>query len=474
MALTTKKIQIYPMGDKEEVNRVYEYLRSGIYNQYMLLNVYMGQVASLFYSVNMDMESEIFHKGFEQIFEESKEAVEKMQYKQLGNYIHNLQDAYKKSDKNLGSDEYKENYNKIFRNSNRNIDFVKQAKGLGMAGNCGMRVKSDFSTAIKNGLARGERRIPFYKSDFPLIAPNRFLNFYIGKEEYQDDDGNMKERDIYAIKFVNKIHFKVILGSKGKRDFYLVSLLDSIINDPDHYSVRDSSIQLTNKGKIILNLSVRVDKEKEKYEPEKGKTMGLAMGYDKCLVAALSNDDTLYTIGDDIQESIVDKRIAIQNRNRTLQIALKEAKGGHGRKRKVTHTQERQKAYEKNVVKNYNHELSKRVVEFAKNNKVEAIIIEDIEKEDLKHLPVLLRNWSYYQLEQFITYKATTLGIKVVKSTGKAETRTCCCKCGCQLSKEKILPKEFEWCHEISFICSDCGKQVDYSYNKAKNIIAMG
>ena len=474
MSITTKKIQLYPIGDREEVNRVFDYLSSGIYNQYMLLNVYMGQVASLFYSVNMDTESEFFKKGFEEIFRESEEAVDKMQYEQLGNYIHNLQDTYKKCDKNLGSAEYKENFNKIFRNTNRNIDFIKQAKGLGMMGNCGMRVRTDFSTALKNGLARGERRVPFYKSDFPLIAPNRFLNFYTTKEEYQDDDGNIQERDIYAIKFVNKIHFKVVLGSRGKRDFYLVSLLDSIINDPEHYSVRDSSIQLTDKRKIILNLSVRIDKEKEKYEPEKGKIMGLAMGYDKCLVAALSTDDTLYNIGDDIQESIVEKRIAIQNRNITLQKALKNARGGHGRKRKVSRTQERQKAYEKNMIKNYNHELSKSVVEFAKNNKVEAIIMEDIEKEDLKHLPIMLRNWSYYQLEQFITYKAAVLGIKVEKSTGRNETRTCCCKCGCQMNRENIIPKEFEWCHEISFVCPDCEEQIDYSYNKAKNIIVMG
>ncbi len=481
MSITTKKIQLYPLGDQEEVNRVFKYLRDGIYNQHLMLNVYMGELATLFYSVNMDTESELYKKGYNEIFSESNDMISKVEYKMLGNHINQLKEytkelekSYKDANKGFGSDEYKEKQKAIFRNTNKNIEFINQAKGLGMAGNCGMRVKKDFSTALKDGLARGERRLPYYKKNFPLIAPNRFLNFYITQEEYEADNGEMKERDIYAIKFVNKINFKVILGSRGKRDWYLTSLLDSIINDPEKYNVRDSSIQLTKDNKIILFLTVDIDKELEKYEPVIGKSMGLAMGYDKCLVAALSDDDKEYSIGDDIQESIVERRIAIQKKNQALQKALRNARGGHGRYRKVTRSQEKQKAYERNVVLKYNHVLSKKVVEFAKKNKVQTIIIEDISKEDLEKFPVLLRNWSYFQLETLITYKAEAEGIVVVKSKGKKEIRQGCCKCGCEIGKGHELPKEIEWCNELKFTCPSCGETLDYSYNKAKNIIVMG
>ena len=443
MSISTKKIQLYPIGDKEEINRVFQYLRDGIYQQHHILNTYMSQVGCLYYKYNKD-------------------------YKDAG---------------------FKDEYNAIFRNTNSAIYEFPQAKGLGMAGACGMRVKQDFSTALKNGLARGERNLPFYKRDFPLLVGSRFLTFYTDKEMITDEEGNENERDIYAIKFVNGIHFKVILGPSGKRDWYLTTMLDSIINDPENYKVCGSTIQLTKKGKIILNLTTKINKEIEKYEPDENKVMGLAMGYDKCLVAALSDDDIQYNIGDDIQSQLIEERLAIQQRGKELQVALRQAKGGHGRYRKVVRSQERQQSHEKNVVKNYNHILSKKVIDFAKAHKVKTIIIEDIAREDLSNYPVLLRNWSYYQLETFISYKAQAVGIDVILSSGnntkgkkkdakKNETsgnsKLGCCKCGCDIGKDNYLPKEFEWCNSLSFKCPECGEVIDYSYNKAKIMTIKG
>ena len=54
MPLTTKKIQLYPIGDKEEVNRVFEYLRNGMYQQHHILNTYMSQVGCLYYKYSKD------------------------------------------------------------------------------------------------------------------------------------------------------------------------------------------------------------------------------------------------------------------------------------------------------------------------------------------------------------------------------------------------------------------------------------
>lgn len=39
--ILTRKIQLYPVGDKEEVNRVYQYIRDGIFNQNKAMNQYM-------------------------------------------------------------------------------------------------------------------------------------------------------------------------------------------------------------------------------------------------------------------------------------------------------------------------------------------------------------------------------------------------------------------------------------------------
>ena len=426
MSITTKKIQLIPLGDKEEKERVYQYLRDGIYNQHHILNTYMSQVGCLYYKYN----------------------------------------------KNYKDPNFKDEYNAIFRNTNAAIYGMTQAKGLGMAGSCGMRVKNDFSTALKNGLAKGERALPFYKRNFPLLIQARFLNFYTTTESYIDEEGAQKTRDIFAIKFVNGIHFKVVLGTRGKRDYFLPSLLDSIITDPVNYKVCGSTIQITKKGKIILNLTVKINKDLEKYEAVEGRVMAVAMGYDKCLVAALSDSDDVIVFGKDIKESVVEKRLKIQAYNQKLQIALKEAQGGHGRNRKLKRFNERGH-YEKNVVKHYNHILSKEVVDFAKKHNVETIILEDITREDLEEHPVLLRNWSYYQLETFITYKAKGY-MDVLESKSKDAPRIACCKCGSKLDDDSIIPKEIEWCHELCFTCPDCKETIEYSYNKAKNITVMG
>ncbi len=469
MSVTTKKMQIYPIGDPEEVRRVYNYIRDDIYNQYKLLNIYMGQMIELFYEQNMDTGSELFQKKMEEILADTEKAMELLELDQAKAFTRNLYNGIKSAE----TEDYKEKKNKIFRNTNKNIESIKQAKGLAMTGNCGQQVRADFNKAIKNGLARGECRAPFYKRNFPLLVPSRFINFYTTQVVVQKEDGSEEKKEIFAFKFVNGIHFKVILGSKN-RDYMLAPLLDKILTDPEHHKVCGSKIQLREDGKIMLLLSVDItSREKENYDPVEGRTMGLAMGYDKCLVAALSDSDEVFELASEDKESIINKRIDIQNRFRTLFSALKEAKGGHGRKRKLDAIK-RQRAYEKNIVLKWNHELSNKVIEFAKKHKVSTIIIEPIEKRDLKNYPTLLRNWSYFQLNQFINYKATGVGISVKESENPVNVRMCCCKCGCKLEKENIFPVQFEWCNEFSFTCPNCDNKIEYSYNKAKNMTVMG
>ena len=56
--VTTKKIQLFPVGEKEERDRVYRYLRDGIYHQYQILNTYMSQVGCLYYKYDKDFKAE--------------------------------------------------------------------------------------------------------------------------------------------------------------------------------------------------------------------------------------------------------------------------------------------------------------------------------------------------------------------------------------------------------------------------------
>lgn len=77
---------------------------------------------------------------------------------------------------------------------------------------------------------------------------------------------------------------------------------------------------------------------------------------------------------------------------------------------------DRFKDYESNWVSNYNHMVSRRIVDFAIKNNAKYINIECLENfKKSKNKSYILRNWSYYQLQQYIIYKANMVGIEVRK-----------------------------------------------------------
>ena len=66
--VTTKKIQLFPVGEKEERDRVYKYLRDGIYHQYCILNTYMSQVGCLYYKYDKKFTDPNFKEEMKMIF----------------------------------------------------------------------------------------------------------------------------------------------------------------------------------------------------------------------------------------------------------------------------------------------------------------------------------------------------------------------------------------------------------------------
>ena len=55
-----RKIKLFPVGDKEEINRVYKFIRDGQYAQYRASNLLMSQLVTEFYKCNMNIKNEEF------------------------------------------------------------------------------------------------------------------------------------------------------------------------------------------------------------------------------------------------------------------------------------------------------------------------------------------------------------------------------------------------------------------------------
>lgn len=413
----TRKVQLVPIGDKEEVNRVYTFIRNGMYGQYVASNFLMSELAANFYAHNRD----------------------------------------------LSDDDYKVKMKEILKYSNPILDDIEFQTGLGSKSDIIRKVQQDFQTSIKNGLARGERSITNYRRTNPLLVSGRFIKFTYEYPSYTDFLDNLYSPNLKVVmKFVNKIKFDVVFGNPHKSE-ELRSVFKNIFEE--NYKVCGSSIGIE-KTKIILNLTLQIPKKERKLD--ENTVVGVDIGLVNPAVCALNNNKNarLY-IGS--ADDFLRVRLQLQAQRKRLQKALNNTTGGHGRKKKLQ-ALDRLKKREKNFVQTYNHMISRKIVDFALKHNAKYINIENLEGyTDKSENNFILRNWSYYQLQQFIQYKASMYGIEVRK-VNPYNTSRICSFCGSEADEQLVS--------QSKFVCKnpDCvshmgdNKFINADFNAARNI----
>lgn len=394
--ITVRKLKLTVIGTDEERKQGYKFIRDSQYAQYQGLNLAMSILSSAYLESNRDIKSDIF-----------------------------------------------KNAQKSLTNSNPLFEGIAFGTGIDTKSAITQRVKKDFKTSLKNGLAKGERTITNYKRDYPLLTRGRDLKF-----QYKDDD--------IIIKWVNKIVFKVVLGSGKIKEnkIELQHTLHKIIDK--EYKVGQSSLQFDRNNNLILNLNLDIP-YKPKTEVVEGRTLGVDLGIKYPAYMCL-NDDTYKREHIGSIDDFLRIREQMQDRRRKLQHDLKFIKGGKGRNKKMQ-ALDRLRDKEKNFATTYNHMISKNVVEFAKKNQCEYINMEKLTKDGFNN--AILRNWSYYQLQQYIEYKAEREGIKV-RYIDPAYTSQTCARCG-HVDKENRQTQE-------KFICTKCGFELNADHNASINI----
>ena len=140
---------------------------------------------------------------------------------------------------------------------------------------------------------------------------------------------------------------------------------------------------------------------------------------------------------------------------------MRNSGGGHGRKKKLA-PMDRFSEYERNFVKTYNHMISSRVVDFAVKQNAGVIKLELLEgfSKD-KRNGFILRNWSYFELQTQIEYKAKRMGIDVIYIDPYHTSQTCS-GCGHWEDGQRI--------DQATFVCKSCGEKINADYNAARNI----
>lgn len=417
--ILTRKIQLIPVGDKEEIDRVYKYLRDGIFNQNMAMNQYMSAL-----------------------------------------YIASVQEISKEDRKELNHLYTRISTSKKGSAYDKKIQFPK---GLPTDSDVGQAVNQDFKKACKDGLLYGKVSLPTYRKDNPLMIhvdyirlrrtnPHKDNGIYHEYKNHTDFLDNLYSKDLDVfIKFANNITFKMIFGNPHK-SAALRSEIRQIFEE--YYKVCGSSIQIDDK-KIILNLSMEIPKEELKLD--ENIVVGVDLGIAIPAVCGLNTNDYIKKyIGS--RDEFLRVRTKIQSQRRRLQRSLSSASGGHGRTKKLKNL-ERLKQREKNFVKSYSHYVSKNIVKFAVENKARYINIEDLSGYDLSKF--ILRNWSYYELQQFIAYKSARYGIEVRKINPKNTSQMCSC-CGNLEGGQRI--------DQAHFVCKSCGAELNADFNASRNI----
>lgn len=315
------------------------------------------------------------------------------------------------------------------------------------------------TAAFKNSLKeilRGDKSVLSYKSNQPLDLHNKAIELLYDEKEK---------------KFIFKLS---VLNNEGKKKYNipLPFCFEAIVKDgstktvlercyDDVYKISASKLIWDKKKKQwCLNLSYTFDKPETK-QLNKDRILGVNLGIYYPIVASVHGEPQRLKIeGEEIIE--FRKRIEARRNNLKKQSGVcGDGRIGHGYKTRMKPVAK----LEDKVAKfrdTFNHKASRKLIEFAVKADCGTIQMENLKGiTDTVDSAPFLKNWSYYDLQQKIEYKAKEHGIKVVY-VEPAYTSQRCSVCG-YIHKDNHLTRE-------RFICGHCGYQALHDFNASQNI----
>lgn len=195
-------------------------------------------------------------------------------------------------------------------------------------------------------------------------------------------------------------------------------------------------------NKFYLNITIEIP---DKPLKEARDILGVDLGINN--IASLSNGKNFS--GAKVQ--------SVRKKNFRLRKSL-QSKGTRSAKRHLKKLSGREKRFQKDI----NHQISKEIIEFAAETQ-SAIVLEDLKniRKTTKHRKEQRRkfnSWAFYQLREFISYKAQRNGIPII-FVNPAYTSQLCSACGNMGVR-----------NGQDFHCPICSFRANADYNAARNI----
>lgn len=326
-------------------------------------------------------------------------------------------------------------------------------------------VKKRYNTDKKE-IFKGNKTLTNFKRDIPIFISNRQYNII-------ETDKGLGVK----ISFFNLEKLKELGIKKGDRLKFLFPKIDkssrSILRNILGGIYKQGSMQITynkKKKKWLCAISYTfTPKEKELNE---NLVMGIDLGITKVATMSIYNKETEDFLPMKFMERTIDGtelihyRQKIEARRKSVLVSTKwssDCRIGKGYKNRTKNVSAIGDKYNR-FKDTYNHKISRYIVDLALKYGVKTIQMEDLSGFSESQSESLLKNWSYYDLQNKITYKANENGIEVIKVNPKFTSKRCSV-CGNIHMENRDCKKD-----QANFTCKICGHHENADINASKNI----
>jgi len=210
------------------------------------------------------------------------------------------------------------------------------------------------------------------------------------------------------------------------------------------WDVKESLLRIDKKSRCFFLFTFSKEIKTSPSSPKK--VLGLDLGINKLVVTS----DRQFFKNPEVKKL----------KNRFLYLRKKlQAKGTRSAKRLLKKLSGRETRF----MAWTNHKVSKQII--SNLGAGDVVVMENlkgIRKNLGRKMNRWLHSWSFYQLQQFITYKAERKGITVVKVPAEGTSKTCS-RCSSTSSKR----------HSGFFECRSCGFHLDADLNASYNIAQL-
>lgn len=305
----------------------------------------------------------------------------------------------------------------------------------------------------KRDIFAGRVTIPSYKGNQPIDIHKNSIRLF-------EEDGNVF---IMLSLFSNggKKQYGLHTGQCVFNVWHKCDTSISIIRRciDGEYKVCTSKIKY-DKQKDMWQFALSYEFSTKEHELDPKKILGIDLGIAIPIVAAISGEQKRWFFNGNEIQSFRAKTEAMRRQMSKSRVQAGDGSVGHGRdtRMKVVDRIGHRIANFRNTK---NDAWSREIVNIAVKNGCGTIQMEDLTGITSGNKSRFLQDWTYYDLQHKIRYKAQAEGIDVVMINPKYTSQRCS-KCGCIHAENRKSQSEF--------ICVECGYSENADYNAAKNI----